>query len=164
MPSGWSTLRRNKTVGTPAFRRAFEKTALSRHDLWLKETQRQRSEEQESERPRFTLVEKPRCQTLRSHVRSATLRSCLRNASRNTTGNVTLRTRSVVSHVATHGEQASVVRKYKEEVSANDSRSPAISAARAIQCHLSHQLAGRSCAAIVLARAERNKDTKLAQA
>ena len=111
----------------------------------------------------FTFVEKPRCQTLRLHVRSAALRSCLRNASRNITGNATLHTRSVVSHVAMHGAQASVARKYKE-VSVKDSRSPAISAARAIQYHLSHQLVGRFCAAIVSARAERSKEPELARA
>src|SRR5215204_6601589 len=49
--SCWSTLRSNKPSGRQAFRRAFEKTALSFHDQWLKETQRQRSEEQESECP-----------------------------------------------------------------------------------------------------------------
>jgi hypothetical protein len=37
----------------------------------------------------FTLVEKPRCQTLKSRAQSAVLLSCLRNGNRIITGNVT---------------------------------------------------------------------------
>src|SRR5215203_7245570 len=50
----WSTLRPTNPSGRELFGVAFENTALSPHDQWLKETQRQRSEEQESESPLFT--------------------------------------------------------------------------------------------------------------
>src|SRR5690348_5963650 len=84
----WSTLcainRRDAS-----FRRTFEKRHFRPTRMWLKETRRQRSEEQESESPLFTLVEKPRCQTLKSRVRSAALRSCLRNGNKSITGNGT---------------------------------------------------------------------------
>jgi len=67
----------------------FEKQRFRTITSWMKETRRQRSEEQEGERPRFPLVEKPRCQTSKSRVRSATLPSHLRNANRSITRNVT---------------------------------------------------------------------------
>jgi len=77
---------RNRRDG---FSACVYKTALSGHILWLKETQRQRSEEKRVNVLVFTLVEKPRCQTLKSHVRSAALRSCSRNGNRSITGNAT---------------------------------------------------------------------------
>jgi len=46
----YTHVQRNRRDG---FSACVYKTALSGHILWLKETQRQRSEEQESERPRF---------------------------------------------------------------------------------------------------------------
>jgi len=147
----------NVTVGTPGFSACVYKTALSLHILWLKETQRQRSEEQESGCPRFTLVEKPRCQTLKSRVRSVVLRSCSRNGNRSITGNVTWLTRSDVSHAATHGVPTSAALKDKEEESVRGSISPAISVARTIQCRSNHQRAGRFYAAIVLARVARSR-------
>ena len=49
---GWSTLRQQPSDAS--FSACVYKTSLSPHNLWLKETQRQRSEEQESECPRFT--------------------------------------------------------------------------------------------------------------
>jgi hypothetical protein len=83
----WSTLTlRNRRDG---FSACVYKTALSGHILWLKETQRQRSEEQRVNVLVFTLVEKPRCQTLKLHVRSVVLRSCSRNGNRSITGNGT---------------------------------------------------------------------------
>ena len=71
-----------------AFWRAFEKSRFRATTRWLKETRRQRSVEQRVN-PQFTFLEKPRCQTLKSRVRSAALHSCLLNVNRSTTGNVT---------------------------------------------------------------------------
>src|SRR5829696_6898980 len=82
----YTHVQRNRRDG---FSACVYKTALSLHIPWLKETQRQRSEEQRVNVLVFTLVEKPRCQTLILHVRSAVLRSCSRNVNRSITRNVT---------------------------------------------------------------------------
>jgi len=96
------------------------------------------------------------CQTLKSRVRSAVLRSRSRNGNRSITGNVTWLTRSDVSPAAMHGVLTSAAQKHKEE-SVRDLISPAISVVRTIQCRSSHHQAGRFYAAIVLARVARNK-------
>jgi hypothetical protein len=56
-----------------------------------------------------------------------------------------------------HGEQTSAAPKDKE-VNVKDLRSPAISVARTIRYRSSHRQAGRSYAAIVLARVVRNSE------
>jgi hypothetical protein len=55
------------------------------------------------------------------------------------------------------GVQTSAAVQKDKEVSVKDSRSLAISVARAIQCRLSHRLEDRFYAAIVLVRVARNK-------
>lgn len=59
-----------------------------------------------------------------------------------------------------HGVQTSVALNHKE-VSVTDLRSPAISVAKTIQYHLSHQQAGRFYAAIALARVARNQEAEV---
>ncbi len=81
---------RNITVGTPAFRRAFEK--IQRFRATSCGGKKRTASAPKSKGVKvlvFTLVEKPRCQTLKLRVRSAALRSCSRNENRSITGNET---------------------------------------------------------------------------
>lgn len=105
-----------------------------------------------------TFMEKPRCQTSKSRVRSAALRSHLQNANRSITRNVILLIQNAVSRAAMRGGPTSAVaEEHNQVVNANDSRSRATNAARLIPCPSSLRRAGRFCAATVLARiAQRN--------
>src|SRR5688572_13428652 len=101
-------------------------------------------------------MEKPRCQTSKSRVRSATLLSHLRNANRSITRNVILLIQNGASHAAMHGGPT-LAEEEDKQVTVNDSTSRATSAARMIRCPSSRRRVDQSCAATVLVRiAQRN--------
>jgi len=82
------TLAQLNPFGTPVFGRAFEKRALSSHNPVAERNATPALREYREESPQCLSRRNTRCQTLRSHVRSAALRSCLRNANKSIIGNV----------------------------------------------------------------------------
>src|SRR6185369_14813533 len=110
-PHRWSTLTTNLNVSegsSPA--RCLIVGAFAPQPVAERNTNARPPKQQESVTVLGSpLVEKPRCQTLKSRVRSATLRSLFPNANRSTTGNETLLIRSAARHVAMRGGRTSVV-------------------------------------------------------